>query len=129
MSNIKQKQKSDKNKQIPTNRNASIPSALISLVNSTLGAGMLGIPLAYAKAGILPALVIHVIMAVMSYYSFHFLIYADDAIQNWSFGDVCLPFEFSNSLIYYRYYFKSTYSFILCVDIINTLWASWCWSR
>ncbi|KAK2958635.1 Transmembrane amino acid transporter [Blattamonas nauphoetae] len=68
--------------------NASMFSAVISLVNSTLGAGMLGIPLAYAKAGLLPAILMHITMAIMSLISFYFLVYVTDAMEQYTLGEI-----------------------------------------
>ena len=71
---------------------ATIPATTISLINSTLGSGMLGIPLAYAKAGLFPAILIHIVMAVVSFFSYYYLLYASDATQTFSLGEVCLLF-------------------------------------
>ena len=71
---------------------ASVPATSISLINSTLGSGMLGIPLAYAKAGLLPAIAIHVVMAIVSFFSYYYLLYASDATQTFSLGEVRIFF-------------------------------------
>ncbi|KAH7826385.1 putative AminoAcid/AuxinPermease(AAAP) Family Protein [Monocercomonoides exilis] len=67
---------------------ASFGTAVISLVNSTLGAGMLGIPLAYAKAGLVPAIILHLLMGVLSWISFYFLTYAAEATGMYTYGDL-----------------------------------------
>lgn len=67
---------------------ASFGTAVISLVNSTLGSGMLGIPLAYAKAGLIPALTLHIIMGVLSWMSFYFITYVTEALGEYSYGGV-----------------------------------------
>ncbi|KAK2964626.1 Transmembrane amino acid transporter [Blattamonas nauphoetae] len=67
---------------------AKFPVAVISLVNSTLGAGMLGIPLAYAKAGLVPALLMHVMMGLLSWASFYFLTYSAEATGCYTYGDL-----------------------------------------
>ena len=71
---------------------ASFTTAIISLVNSTLGSGMLGIPLAYSKAGLVPAIVLHILMGLMSWASFYFLTYSSEATGVYSYGDVCFIF-------------------------------------
>lgn len=68
------------------------PTAVISLVNSTLGAGMLGIPLAYAKAGLVPAIIMHILIGLISWFSFYFLTYSSEATGEYSYGDVCAVF-------------------------------------
>ena len=78
---------------------ASFFTAVISLVNSTLGSGMLGIPLAYSKAGLVPAIILHVLMGVMSWASFYFLTYASEATGVYSYGDVF----FFSSLTFFLY--------------------------
>ncbi|KAA6369592.1 MAG: putative vacuolar amino acid transporter, partial [Streblomastix strix] len=64
------------------------PTAIISLVNSHLGAGMLGIPLAYAKAGLVPAIIMHILMGLISWFSFYFLTYSSEATGQYSYGDL-----------------------------------------
>ncbi|KAA6323259.1 MAG: hypothetical protein EZS28_054334, partial [Streblomastix strix] len=64
------------------------PTAIISLVNSHLGAGMLGIPLAYAKAGLVPAIIMHILMGLISWFSYYFLTYSSEATGQYSYGDL-----------------------------------------
>ena len=71
---------------------ASLASGSISLINSMLGAGMLGIPLAYAKSGLFPAIIVHLLMILVSYLTFYYLFYVSDATQTYSFGNVCIFF-------------------------------------
>lgn len=68
-------------------------NAVINLVNAVIGAGVLGLPFAFAKAGLVPAILIFLMMLVFSYLSLRFLIYVSDATLVYSYGDVCrLPF-------------------------------------
>ena len=83
------KKKDEKQPKKPEDKVASLPTAIISMVNSTLGAGMLGIPLAYSKAGLVPAIILHVLMGVMSWISFYFLTYTSDATGMYTYGEVC----------------------------------------
>ena len=105
--------------------NATIPATAISLINSTLGSGMLGIPLAYAKSGLLIAILIHIIMAIVSYFSYYYLIYASDATQMFSLGEVwtCIVF------VYDKYYSSTQLgsalygaSGILFTEIVNMIY-------
>lgn len=101
-----EEKKNVKDKKKPVS-NASFFSAVISLTNSTLGAGMLGIPLAYSKAGLFPAIVMQFSMAIMSYFSFYFMIYSSDVTQLYSLGEVCEIFSFMTILIilFINFYF------------------------
>ncbi|KAK2964412.1 Transmembrane amino acid transporter [Blattamonas nauphoetae] len=49
---------------------------------------MLGIPLAYAKAGLVPALLMHVMMGLLSWASFYFLTYSAEATGCYTYGDL-----------------------------------------
>ena len=63
-------------------------SAVLNLVNSVLGAGVLGIPYAFAKAGIIPSVIIFVMMIILNYVSLLILCYISDATLVYSYGDV-----------------------------------------
>jgi amino acid permease len=42
------------------------------------GAGMLGIPYSYAKAGLIPSIIMHGFMTLVTWYSLYFLCYASE---------------------------------------------------
>ena len=90
---------------------ATIAATSVSLINSTLGSGMLGIPLAYAKAGLFPAILIHVVMAIVSFFSYYYLLYASDATQTFSLGEVRILF----------FYYFLIFSFLILLAWIRSL--------
>eukprot|EP00770_Monocercomonoides_exilis_P000205 MONOS_202.2-p1 / transcript=MONOS_202.2 / gene=MONOS_202 / organism=Monocercomonoides_exilis_PA203 / gene_product=AminoAcid/AuxinPermease(AAAP) Family Protein / transcript_product=AminoAcid/AuxinPermease(AAAP) Family Protein / location=Mono_scaffold00003:244646-247749(+) / protein_length=869 / sequence_SO=supercontig / SO=protein_coding / is_pseudo=false len=67
---------------------ASFLSATTNIVNTIVGAGTLGLPFAFAKAGFLPALLIYVFMLAVSYLSLDYLVEVADAIGVYSLGDM-----------------------------------------
>ena len=68
----------------------TFPAAVISLVNSTIGTGMLGIQLASAKGGLVPALILHVLMALNAWTTFYFLTYASEATGMYTYGELSM---------------------------------------
>lgn len=68
---------------------ASPTGAVINMVNSVIGAGVLGLPFAFAKAGLVPAILIFFLMMVFAFISLNHLIYIADATLVYSYGDVC----------------------------------------
>ena len=64
-------------------------NSVLNMVNAVIGAGVLGLPFAFAKAGILPAILIFAVMVVISYLSLTYVAYTADALLVYSYGDVC----------------------------------------
>ena len=58
------------------------------MVNAVIGAGVLGLPFAFAKAGLLPAIIIFFFMLLISYVSLVYVAYTSDALLVYSYGDV-----------------------------------------
>ncbi|KAK2949612.1 Transmembrane amino acid transporter [Blattamonas nauphoetae] len=69
-------------------KKAAILNAIIVLVNSTLGDGVFGMPLAYAKSGLLGAIFVHLLVVIMSSVSFYQLVYIADVVDEYSFGEL-----------------------------------------
>ena len=69
--------------------------ATLNLVNSVIGAGVLGIPFSFAKAGLVPAIIMFLLMTALNYVSLNckcyltILCYISDATLVYSYGDVC----------------------------------------
>ena len=77
-------------KQVPIVKPNSFFTALISLINTVIGAGTLGLPYAFARAGVIPALLLYFFMLGVSYLSFHYLIVVSDSVLLYSYGEVCI---------------------------------------
>ena len=65
-------------------------SALFVLINTSLGDGLFGSALAYAKAGLIGGIAIQLVVLFVAYLTFYYLIYCSDILGVYSFGDVCL---------------------------------------
>ncbi|KAK2950923.1 Transmembrane amino acid transporter [Blattamonas nauphoetae] len=63
-------------------------NSIIVLINSTLGDGVFGVPLAYAKGGMVGAFLIHLMVMIMSFISFYQLVYIADVVEEYSYGDL-----------------------------------------
>ncbi|KAH7815209.1 putative AminoAcid/AuxinPermease(AAAP) Family Protein [Monocercomonoides exilis] len=60
--------------------------SVFTMVNSTLGAGMLGVPLAYAKAGLVLAISMNVLVELIAFCTMYFLLVIADACGIYSLG-------------------------------------------
>ena len=101
--------------------------AVLNLVNSVLGAGVLGIPYAFAKAGIIPSIIIFVFMVILNYASLSIVCYIADATLVYSYGDVylCLFNTIYHFSLACRPYFRSSFcSFRRYYNIPPLLWPS-----
>ncbi|KAK2947253.1 Transmembrane amino acid transporter [Blattamonas nauphoetae] len=67
---------------------ATIVSGTINLVNTVIGAGTLGLPYAFAKAGLLPAILMFIALALLSYLTMYYIAYASDVTLCYSCGDI-----------------------------------------
>ena len=69
---------------------SNIFQTFIALSTSCLSSGIIGIPLAFANAGLVPSIVMTFFTAFVSFSCSYFSIYVADAIAIYSFGGVCL---------------------------------------
>ena len=69
--------------------------SVLNLINVSIGAGVLGLPFAFAKAGLIPGLLIFCCVSIICYISLTYLGYVCDAVLVYSYGEVC-----SHSLFY-----------------------------
>ena len=87
-------------RQQPSSAGATQISSLVSLVNTIVGAGTLGLPLAFAKAGLVPSLIIFVIMLSLTLLSLYYVVYSSDATLLYSYGEVCIIFSFNPQCLF-----------------------------
>lgn len=69
-------------------KSATVFSGIINLMNTIIGAGVLGLPYAFARAGVVPAILIFILMILYTFCSFSHLVYVSDATLVYSYGDV-----------------------------------------
>ncbi|KAH7816202.1 putative AminoAcid/AuxinPermease(AAAP) Family Protein [Monocercomonoides exilis] len=82
---FQKKEKAQKTQELVRPSNTLFP-AVITLVTSTLGAGLLGVPLAYAKSGIVVALIMNIFVQIISFLSMVMVLYVTDASGVYSLG-------------------------------------------
>lgn len=76
-------------KEVKVEKPSSVTVSLINLVNTVIGAGTLGLPYAFARAGLVPALILYFFMLLVSFMSFYYLIISADSVLLYSYGEVC----------------------------------------
>ncbi|KAK2961174.1 Transmembrane amino acid transporter [Blattamonas nauphoetae] len=67
---------------------AGFVGATVNMVNAVIGAGLLGLPFAFAKAGIVPATIMAVFMCFLSMLTGYYLSYASDATNTYVYGEL-----------------------------------------
>jgi amino acid permease len=74
-----------------------IVTAIFVLVNASLGDGLFGSPLAFAKAGYGGGIAIMIVTVFFAYLTFYYLVDVADLLGVYSYGDVCSFFLFFRS--------------------------------
>ena len=69
-------------------KGATVLSSILNLVNTVIGAGTLGLPFAFYKAGLVPSLLLFALMLFISILTFNFMINVCDSTLTYSFGEV-----------------------------------------
>ena len=81
------------NQQQPQNageqRYATVFSGTVNLIKTIIGAGILGLPFAFARSGILIFVLVFLMVAFISWLSLMYLIYVADATRIYTLGAVC----------------------------------------
>ncbi|KAK2962004.1 Transmembrane amino acid transporter [Blattamonas nauphoetae] len=69
-------------------KESNLVSGSMNLVNMVIGSGTLGLPFAFAKAGLVPAILMFVVFGLLSYLTFYYCMYASDVTMTYTFGDI-----------------------------------------
>ena len=77
---------SEQTKQQP--HGAKVLPSILNLVNTVIGAGVLGLPYAFYRAGLVLALLMFFLMVFVSMLTFNFMVDVCDSTLIYSFGDV-----------------------------------------
>ena len=64
--------------------------SVVTLVNTVVGAGTLGLPYAFAKAGLVPSLSIFFTMLSLTILSVYYVVHVSDCTLLFSYGEVCI---------------------------------------
>ena len=94
--------------------------SILNLVNVSIGAGVLGLPFAFAKAGLIPSLSIFCCVSVICYISLTYLSYVCDAILVYSYGEVWSHF-------FHIFFFDLQRFFLVRWSNIWSYWRRLCW--
>lgn len=72
----------------PKVKGATVASGVLNLVNTVIGAGVLGLPYAFYKAGLVPSILMFLLMYLISQVTFSYVVNVCDSTLVYSFGDV-----------------------------------------